>query len=77
MLRLDEVQRGEKDGSLAFNNCCCLFLRRVGCFSRGGRVVSAFYLVGQPPFYSQKGLNKDKLLNLVEVLMVKQSPLIN
>lgn len=74
MLRLDGVQQGKRDSSLAFNNCCRLFLRRVGCFTRGGKIVSAFYLVGQQPFYSQNGLNKDKLLNLVEILMVRQSP---
>lgn len=77
MLRLDGVQRDEGDSSLAFNNCCFLFLMRVGCFMRGNGVVSAFYLVGQRSFYSQNGLNKDKLLNLIEILMVRQSPLTN
>lgn len=46
-MRLDGIQRGEGDCSLVFNNRGCLFPRSVGCFTRGGRMVSAFYLLGQ------------------------------
>lgn len=33
--------------SFVFNNCCCLFLKSFGCFARGGKMGSAFYLVWQ------------------------------